>query len=52
MWFKKPVLLPGKIELVVEPGETTVLGLRKARKAETEHLVMTFEATGALRSQA
>lgn len=52
VWFKKPVLLPGKIELVVEPGETTVLGLRKARKAETEHLVMTFEATGALRSQA
>ena len=40
------------VELVVEPGETTVLGLRKARKAETEHLVMTFETTGALRSQA
>ena len=52
VWFKKPVLLPGKIELVVAPGQPTVLGLRKARKAETEHLVMTFETAGDLRSQA
>lgn len=46
VWFKKPVLLPGTVELVVDPGTDgrTVVGLRKARKAETEHLVMTFES--------
>lgn len=42
VWFKKPVLLPGWVELVVDKsGEPLVAGLRSPRKHETEHLVLT-----------
>ncbi len=45
VWFKKPVLLPGAVELVADKsGEPWVVGLRKPRKPETEHLVMTWAA--------
>ncbi|GAA3614429.1 MaoC/PaaZ C-terminal domain-containing protein [Marihabitans asiaticum] len=47
VWFKKPVLLPGKVELVVEPGDPTLLGLRKPVRSSAdrvvEHLVLTVE---------
>lgn len=43
VWFKKPVLLPGKVELVVDKsGDEVVAGLRSSRKPETEHLVLTL----------
>jgi hypothetical protein len=42
VWFKKPVLLPGSVELVVDKSVTPVVaGLRSPRKPETEHLVLT-----------
>lgn len=44
VWFKKPVLLPGKVDFVVDRGQSlTVAGLRSTRKPETEHLVLTLE---------
>ncbi|WP_191564396.1 MaoC/PaaZ C-terminal domain-containing protein [Janibacter melonis] len=46
VWFKKPVLLPGRVELVAgptAPGATAVLALRRARHPETEHLVLTLD---------
>ncbi|PRY56674.1 acyl dehydratase [Knoellia remsis] len=44
VWFKKPVLLPGKVDFVVDrSGEPVVAGLRSTRKPETEHLVLTLE---------
>ncbi|WP_404382944.1 hypothetical protein LL946_17425 [Knoellia locipacati] len=44
VWFKKPVLLPGKVDFVVDrSGTPVVAGLRATRKPETEHLVLTLE---------
>lgn len=44
VWFKKPVLLPGRVDLVVDRGQAPMLaGLRSTRKPETEHLVLTLE---------
>lgn len=45
VWFKKPVLLPGKVDFVIDKGgrdEGTVAGLRNSRKPATEHLVLTL----------
>lgn len=45
VWFKKPVLLPGKVDFVVDRSQALVVaGLRSTRKPETEHLVLTLEA--------
>ena len=42
MWFRKPVLLPGKVDLLVDrSGPVVVAGLRSTRKPEVEHLVLT-----------
>lgn len=48
VWFRKPVLLPGSVELVVDKGRegAVTAGLRSARKPEVEHLVLTLLATG------
>ena len=44
VWFKKPVLLPGAVELVVERADGGfIAGLRAATKPEIEHLVLTFD---------
>ncbi|KAB7743074.1 hypothetical protein GA707_15670 [Nostocoides sp. F2B08] len=45
VWFRKPVLLPGSVELVVDRGDdgSRTAGLRSARNPETEHLVLTLE---------
>lgn len=44
VWFRKPVLLPGKVDLVVDrSGPVLVAGLRSTRKPEVEHLVLTLE---------
>ncbi|GAB3116737.1 MaoC/PaaZ C-terminal domain-containing protein [Janibacter alkaliphilus] len=47
VWFKKPLLLPGVVDLVVQQPETeggqVLAGLRGARKKDTEHLVLTFD---------
>lgn len=43
VWFKKPVLLPGKVDFVIDKGgDQVVAGLRNTRKPETEHLVLTL----------
>ena len=43
VWFKKPVLLPAKVDFVIDTdGAETVAGLRSTRKPETEHLVLTL----------
>lgn len=43
VWFKKPVLLPAKVDFVIDTtGEQVVAGLRSTRKPETEHLVLTL----------
>lgn len=45
-WWRKPVLLPGSVELVVDKGGEegrVTAGLRSARRPETEHLVLTLE---------
>lgn len=43
VWFKKPVLLPGSVDLVVDRGsQPVVAGLRSTRRPETEHLVLTL----------
>ena len=45
VWFKKPVLLPARVDLVVDAGaEPLVAGLRSSRKPETEHLVLTLQS--------
>ena len=42
VWFKKPVLLPGKVDFVIDTDEAGVVaGLRNSRKPSTEHLVLT-----------
>ena len=45
VWFKKPVLLPGKVDFVIEKDArdgSVVAGLRSSRKPATEHLVLTL----------
>ncbi|WP_257910715.1 MaoC/PaaZ C-terminal domain-containing protein [Janibacter limosus] len=43
VWFKKPVLLPGKVDFVIDKGDDQVVaGLRSTRKPETEHPVLTL----------
>lgn len=43
VWFKKPVLLPGRVDFVIDKGaDVVVAGLRSSRKPETEHLVLTL----------
>ncbi len=45
VWFKRPVLLPGKVDFVIDkdgPQGTVVAGLRNSRKPATEHLVLTL----------
>ena len=43
VWFKKPVLLPAKVDFVIDTdGAETVAGLRSTRKPEIEHLVLTL----------
>ena len=46
VWFKKPVLLPGKVDLVVSgtvaDGQVAA-GLRDSRRPKTEHLVLTLD---------
>lgn len=43
VWFKKPVLLPGKVDFVIDKsGDEVVAGLRSSRKTTTEHLVLTL----------
>ena len=42
-WFRKPVLLPGVVDLVVDrTGAEKVAGLRSGGRPGTEHLVLTF----------
>lgn len=44
VWFRKPVLLPGAVELVVERVDGGfAAGLRSAKKPENEHLVLTLD---------
>ncbi|KGN40588.1 MaoC/PaaZ C-terminal domain-containing protein [Knoellia aerolata] len=44
VWFRKPVLLPGRVDLLVDrSGPLLVAGLRSARTPEVEHLVLTLE---------
>lgn len=43
VWFRKPVLLPATVDLVVDPAaDPVVAGLRSTRRPDTEHLVLTF----------
>lgn len=45
VWFKKPVLLPGKVDFVIDtegPEGQVVAGLRSSRKPGTEHLVLSL----------
>lgn len=45
VWFKKPVLLPGKVDFVIDKDDrdgSVVAGLRSSRKPGTEHLVLTL----------
>ncbi|NYF96727.1 MaoC family dehydratase [Janibacter cremeus] len=45
VWFFKPVLLPGKVDFVIDKddqGGSVVAGLRNSRKPATEHLVLTL----------
>jgi hypothetical protein len=45
VWFRKPVLLPGSVTLVVDTsGQTLVAGLRSTRDETKEHLVLTLDA--------
>ncbi|KGN38590.1 MaoC/PaaZ C-terminal domain-containing protein [Knoellia subterranea] len=44
VWFKKPVLLPSKVDFVVDRNQALVIaGLRSTRKPEVEHLALTLE---------
>ncbi|MGA8978755.1 MAG: MaoC/PaaZ C-terminal domain-containing protein, partial [Pedococcus sp.] len=45
VWFRKPVLLPSTVELVVDDsGDRRVAGLRSGRDPVREHLVLTLGA--------
>ena len=42
VWFRKPILLPGTVELVLDRSrEPLIAGLRSARNTEVDHLVLT-----------
>ena len=42
VWFRKPILLPSRVDLVVDTtGIPNVAGLRSARRPDVEHLVLT-----------
>jgi acyl dehydratase len=44
VWFRKPVLLPGSVALVVDTsGRPLVAGLRSTRDETREHLVLTLD---------
>ena len=44
VWFKRPVLLPGRVDFVIDKSDDRVIaGLRDARATETEHLVLTLD---------
>jgi acyl dehydratase len=44
VWFRKPVLLPGTVALVVDTtGRPLVAGLRSPKDDTKEHLVLTLE---------
>ncbi|MFC7492235.1 MULTISPECIES: MaoC family dehydratase [unclassified Knoellia] len=44
VWFRKPVLLPSRVDLVVDRSQALVVaGLRSTRRPETEHLVLSLE---------
>ena len=44
VWFRKPVFLPGQVDLVVgKDGGRTTAGLRSTRRPEVEHLVLTLD---------
>ncbi|WP_435198448.1 MaoC family dehydratase [Janibacter sp. GS2] len=46
VWFKKPVLLPAKVDFVIDTqgrGGPVVAGLRNSRTPTTEHLVLTLD---------
>ena len=44
VWFRKPVLLPSTVELVVDDsGEVVVAGLRSGLETAREHLVLTLD---------
>lgn len=44
VWFRKPVFLPGQVDLVVgKDGGCTTAGLRSTRRPEVEHLVLTLD---------
>ncbi|HHU11447.1 MAG TPA: hypothetical protein GXZ60_15755 [Intrasporangiaceae bacterium] len=45
VWFKKPVLLPSAVQLIVErENGAVVAGLRAARKPEIQHLILRLES--------
>lgn len=42
VWFRKPILLPSQVQLVVgDEGEKSVAALRSARNTDIDHLVLT-----------
>jgi len=44
VWFRKPVLLPGSVDLVVDRSASPVVaGLRSTRRPDTEHLLLTLD---------
>lgn len=48
VWFGKPVLLPSRVDLVVDTAsEPLTAGLRSSRRPEVEHLVLTVEPSRA-----
>lgn len=47
VWFRKPIVLPSKVDLVVAQGTAEedgaiIAGLRSTRRPETEHVVVRF----------
>lgn len=45
VWFRKPVLLPTTVDLVVDrSGDVQVAAMRSSKRPETVHLVATLEA--------
>lgn len=46
VWFRRPVLLPSRVDLVVDRNRPEVVaGLRSTRRPEVEHLVLTLSTT-------
>ncbi len=51
VWFRKPVLLPGDVDLVVRAGEgRTIAGLRATGHPATTHLVLTHTPSASAES--